>query len=365
MMGKVTDYIEAAFADNGKTSLVSPKIALLGLSKVYGALGRAKRVAYEKGVLEAKRLPAKVVAIGNLTAGGTGKTPMTLFAARWYQTQGAKVVIVSRGYGGSLSKKGAVVSDGDVVFLSPYEAGDEPVMMAEQLHGVPVVIGSDRHGAGMEACDRFRPDVVLLDDAYQHIRLARDLNILLADGSRPFGNGHVLPRGPLREPLSALSWADAVVLTRAREGDVGHFFSHLPEPLKTKAAALPVFASTHRVTLSDGAGNPMTPEALGPAFLFSGIAKNHAFEEGARGLGVSIAGGRFFEDHHSYTEAEIAALESQARACGASVLLTTDKDRVKVRTMASMPLATVSVSIEFNEDLPAITALLSSDQRRK
>ncbi|WP_092207407.1 tetraacyldisaccharide 4'-kinase [Desulfoluna spongiiphila] len=357
-MGKMTDYIERAFEDDGKTSPVSPKVALLGLSKVYGALGRVKRLAYEKGVLEAKRLPAKVVAIGNLTAGGTGKTPMTLFAARWYRQKGARVVIVSRGYGGSLSKRGAVVSDGDVVFLSPHEAGDEPVMMAEQLPGVPVVIGSDRVAAGMEACDRFRPDVVILDDAYQHIRLARDLNILLADASRPFGNGHVLPRGPLREPLSALSWADAVVLTRAGDGAAGDFLSHLSGELKSRAAALPVFASSHRVSLSDGAGTPMTPDALGPAFLFSGIAKNHAFEEGARALGVSIAGSRFFGDHHPYTEAEITALEAQARDCGASVLLTTDKDRVKVRTMTTMPLATISVSIDFGEDLSAVTSLL-------
>ena len=359
-MGKVTDYIERAFEDDGKTSLASPKVLLLGLSKVYGALGRAKRVAYEKGLLETKHLPARVVAIGNLTAGGTGKTPMTLFAARWYQEQGAKVVIVSRGYGGSLSKSGAVVSDGDVVFLSPFEAGDEPVMMAEQLPGVPVVIGSDRYAAGMEACDRFKPDVVLLDDGYQHIRLGRDLNILLADGKRPFGNGHVLPRGPLREPLAALSQADAVVLTRAEDSDVASFSSHIPTSFGDDMTSLPVFSSTHRLSLSDGEGSPMTPETLGSAFLFSGIAKNHAFEEGARSLGVRVAGSHFFEDHHPYTEADVVGLEAEARACGAKVLLTTDKDRVKVRTLASMPLSTVSVSIDFNEDLAGITALLAS-----
>lgn len=359
-MGKVTDYIERAFEDDGKTSIVSPKALLLGLSRVYGALGRVKRMAYEKGLLETKRLPACVVAIGNLTAGGTGKTPMTLFAARWYREQGAKVVIVSRGYGGSLSKTGGVVSDGDVVFLSPYEAGDEPVMMAEQLPGVPVVIGSDRYVAGMEACDRFKPDVVLLDDGYQHIRLGRDLNILLADGKRPFGNGHVLPRGPLREPLAALFQADAVILTRAEEGDAGRFSDHVPDSFAEELTSLPIFSSTHHLTLSDGEGTPMTPGDLGPAFLFSGIAKNHAFEEGARTLGVQVVGGHYFEDHHPYTEAEVVDLEAQARACGAKVLLTTDKDRVKVRSMASMPLATVSVSIDFNEDFPGITALLAT-----
>jgi tetraacyldisaccharide 4'-kinase len=359
-MGKVTDYIEHAFEDDGKTSLASPKALLLGLSRVYGALGRAKRVAYEKGLLETKRLPARVVAIGNLTAGGTGKTPMTLFAARWYRAQGAKVVIVSRGYGGSLSKTGGVVSDGDVVFLSPFEAGDEPVMMAEQLPGVPVVIGSDRYVVGMEACDRFHPDVVLLDDGYQHIRLGRDLNILLADGKRPFGNGHVLPRGPLREPLTALAQADAVILTRAAEGDEERFSGHVPDSFLDELTTLPVFSSTHHLSLSDGDGTPVTPEDLGPAFLFSGIAKNHSFEEGAVSLGVQVAGRHFFEDHHPYTEAEVALLEREAMACGAKVLLTTDKDRVKVRTMASMPLATVSVSMDFKEDLAAITALLAT-----
>ncbi len=359
-MGKMTDYIEQAFDDDGTSALASPKTLLLGLSRVYGALGRVKRMAYERGVLETKRLPARVVAIGNLTAGGTGKTPMTLFAARWYQARGAKVVIVSRGYGGSLSKRGAVVSDGDVVFLSPFEAGDEPVMMAEQLPGVPVVIGSDRYAAGMEACDRFCPDVVLLDDAYQHIRLGRDLNILLADGKRPFGNGHVLPRGPLREPLSALSQADAVVLTRADTEDVASFIDNLPDPLRAGAQSLPLFCSTHHLDLSDGEGSPMEPEALGAAFLFSGIAKNHAFEAGAHALGVTVKGGHFFDDHHAYTEAEMAGIEAEARGLGARVLLTTDKDRVKVRSMASMPLATISVSMNFKEDLSRITALLAT-----
>lgn len=359
-MGKVTDYIEHAFEDDGTTSLASPKALLLGLSRVYGVLGRAKRAAYEKGLFESRRLPARVVAIGNLTAGGTGKTPMALFAARWYREQGAKVVIVSRGYGGTLSHRGAVVSDGDVIFLSPFEAGDEPVMMAEQLPGVPVVIGSDRYAAGMEACDRFRPDVVLLDDAYQHIRLARDLNILLADGKRPFGNGHVLPRGPLREPLSALSWADAVVLTRSGAGDAARFADDLSEPLRRAVASLPIVSSTHRLTLTDGEGHPMRASETGPLFLFSGIAKNQAFEEGATSLGVAVAGRRFFEDHHPYTERDMAALESEARSCGASILLTTEKDRVKVRSMATMPLFTVSVAIDFGEDLDRISALLAT-----
>ena len=360
VMGKMTDYIERAFEDDGKTPLASPKSLLLGLSKVYGLLGRAKRVAYQKGLLETHRLPARVVAIGNLTAGGTGKTPMTLFAARWYQAQGARVVIVSRGYGGSLSKQGAVVSDGDVVFLSPFEAGDEPVMMAEQLPGVPVVIGSDRHAAGVEACDRFHPDVVLLDDGYQHIRLARDLNILLADATRPFGNGHLLPRGPLREPIAALTQADAVVLTRGTQGDVAHFLDHLPDALKVSMASKPIFFSRHHLSLTHGDGNLVSPQALGSAFLFSGIAKNEAFETGARSLGVTVAGVHFFEDHHGYTEEDVVALEHEARACGASVLLTTDKDRVKVRTLATMPLATVSVSMDFDDGLPGITALLAT-----
>ena len=188
---------------------------------VYGGVGRLRAALYRRGVLRARRLPCPVIAIGNLTVGGTGKTPMAIHVAGLLQQLGYRVAVISRGYRGLAEKTGGVVSDGANLRMTAAQAGDEPYLMALLLPGVPVVVGRSRLRAGLCALAAFGVDVLVLDDAYQHLQLARDLNLLLLDQAAPFGNGQVLPRGVLREPISALTRADAVVFTRAA-GNVGH-----------------------------------------------------------------------------------------------------------------------------------------------
>jgi tetraacyldisaccharide 4'-kinase len=155
-----------------------------------------------------------VVSIGNLTLGGTGKTPLTMWVARWYQQQGVRVAVLSRGYGARPAARCRVVSSGHGPLLAWQEAGDEPYLLACALPGVPVLIGKDRYGTGRYACEQFGAQVVILDDGFQHHALQRDLDIVLIDASNPFGSGTLFPRGILREPLRALRRAHAIVLTR-------------------------------------------------------------------------------------------------------------------------------------------------------
>ena len=349
----LTRYVEEAFEDDGNTPFLSGKFLLLGISKLYSRIMAMRETFYKKRTFKSYELPVPTLSVGNITAGGTGKTPMTLCIAAWLQSKGAKVAIVSRGYGGALSKEGAMVSDGTTIHLTAAEAGDEPLMMAEKCPGVPVMIGSDRVKAAQIACQRFSPDVIILDDAFQHLRLKRHLNLLLADANRPFGNGHLIPRGSLREPLTALKRADAVVLTRSREGSRKAFQDLCPSWEK------PVLCATHALSLGDAHGNETHPEAMGPVFLVSGIAKNHAFVEGAKSLGVTICGAMGFADHHPYTEEAVAAIEAEAKAKNAAAILTTDKDLVKLKKLATMPLFTVTVNLDLGKDFPELERLLA------
>ncbi|MFP4477140.1 MAG: tetraacyldisaccharide 4'-kinase, partial [Desulfatibacillaceae bacterium] len=262
-------------------------------ASLFGFAMRVRALLYEKGLLRVEKLPAHTIAVGNLTVGGTGKTPMVIHVARLIAGQGHRVAVISRGYGGTAMQKGGVVSDGERILLSPAEAGDEPVLMAMSLPGVVVVVGADRVRAGQVAVDRFGAEVLVADDAYQHMRLGRDVNLLLADAVRPFGNGRLVPRGVLREPVSAAKRADALVLTRSGGGGT-------PPP---ECAGLPWFRCSHRPagwTALSGTEAGLTPGmdmGYPPAFLagrsvfaFSGIANNQAFFDTVRELGCQVAG---------------------------------------------------------------------------
>ena len=183
------------------------------LSTLYGLGAWGRRRLYDRGWRQPKRLPAPVLSLGNLVVGGVGKTPLTAFLAGRFQAAGCRVVILSRGYGGEAPGIN-VVSDGRRIFLQPPQAGDEAYLLAQKLPGIPVVTGIDRYQAGLHAWEAFRPDLFLLDDGFQHFQLDRDLDVVLLDAARPFGNGRLLPRGPLREPVSTLHRPLVLVLTR-------------------------------------------------------------------------------------------------------------------------------------------------------
>ena len=184
-------------------------------SKVYGGVVKIRRIFYKNGILISKKLSCPIISIGNITVGGTGKTPMTIYVAQVVKNLGYKVAIISRGYKGKAEKIGGIVSDGKGLLMTPENAGDEPYLMANRLKDVQVIVGKNRFDAGRLAIRKFDPDVIVLDDGFQHLMLQRDLDMVLLDYHRPFGNGHLLPRGVMREPVSALLHADAIILTKS------------------------------------------------------------------------------------------------------------------------------------------------------
>jgi tetraacyldisaccharide 4'-kinase len=292
------------------------------LSLVYGVILRLRVLVYSAGLLRSFRLPKPVVAVGNLTVGGTGKTPMTLYLARWFMERGKRVVVLSRGYGGSLEGAIRIVADVNTILLSPGEAGDEPYLIAASLPGVMVVIGADRYRAGSLVLERLEPDIFILDDGFQHLRLKRDLNLLLLDCAKPFGNGRTLPAGTLREPVAAAGRADLVVFTRCN--------GHEPADVIDK----PWCAASHRLTgaLPLSGGMPLAFRALQPlrGIAFAGIAEPVLFFESLEREGARLAATLAFPDHCKYGEPEIAALCRLKETSRADYLITTEKDAVKL-----------------------------------
>ncbi len=333
----------------GPVPLLSFEALLKAVSYGYGAgsVLRNKWYGAKKdgmGRYHRKTLPCPVISVGNIMAGGTGKTPMAVYLADLLLRLGKHPVVISRGYKGRQKKQAAVVSDGTQLFLDATQAGDEPYMMA-RLKRFPVVVGKDRYRAGCLALDRLPVDVVVLDDGFQHVRLNRDLDLVLMDHDFPVGNGRVLPAGRLREPaVPALARADAVILTRCPDSVL--LASHW---VSGAAPGLPVFYSRHQpfmvevcsagsyVSIPSGPGMPNPEPRVSvdqlhglSVVLFSGIADNRAFFRTIRDLGANILDHLEFEDHYRYKRADFVKIQQRALALKADMLVTTEKDRVKL-----------------------------------
>lgn len=353
---------EAIVTGHGNYPLLSLATLLHGGSLLYSGAMRLRSALYRKRYLPVNKLPCPVISVGNITVGGTGKTPMAIHLAQLLKGSGYGVVVVSRGYKSLSEKAGTVVSDGQTILCDAAHAGDEPYLMAHLLEGVPVVVGQDRHASGQTAWSRFNPDVVVLDDAFQHQRLARDLNLVLLDAKAPFGNGHLLPRGPLREPTSALQRADAFILTRSQDAP-----SPFLQDLIKEVQPRPVFQGFHTAVLRGilPAGSNLTPAALlvGPSdramentnqrlFAFSGLARNERFWETAGQFGKTLSGTRGFNDHHPYTTRDMDEVVAAAQQTRSNCLVTTDKDFMRLPPNLNLPLdlMVLGVEIQFKGD---------------
>lgn len=329
-------------------------------AKAYGAAVHWRARAYATGRLRRHVLPCAVISIGNIEVGGTGKTPMAVSLAGYIRQLGYRPVILSRGYKGSVSKKGAVVSDGRTLLQSADAVGDEPFLMASLLESVPVVIGRDRVAGGRLAIRRFQPDVIVLDDGFQHLRLHRDMDVVLLDATTPFGNGHLLPRGRLREHVGALVRSHAVVLTRSMEIEPS-YFAQLRDALTPR----PLFRAFHcsrvrgvlpaQTSISEECMR-LVPDSEGLSsrqlFAFSGLARNEAFWKNLKGMGAGLTGTMGFTDHHTYSRKDMHRIIAAARKANSPCLVTTDKDMVRLPTGFRLPvdLLVVGVDIDFKSD---------------
>ncbi|HBE72654.1 MAG TPA: tetraacyldisaccharide 4'-kinase [candidate division Zixibacteria bacterium] len=324
--------------------------ALWPFSLPYALAVAARNGLYDLGLARVKRAGIPVVSVGNITAGGTGKTPFTLMLAALLSRSGRRVAIVSRGYRREKGAKGPLlVSDGREIRCPAAEAGDEPYLMARKLlgSGAMVIVGADRvKSAGLAR--ELKADIVVLDDGFQHRRLHRNINIVLLDSRRPFGNGLRLPAGMLRESPGSLKRADALVLTRA--GDEGE----PPGLRKRLRPGVPVFRSRHvpesLVEIQDwrrgktgGPGRPVHGEVL----LFSGIANPGSFEQSAEAVGLKVGGHVRFPDHHRYRPTDLGRIESAGAGFEAAV--TTEKDAVRLpgEWKPALRLAVLGISLEL------------------
>lgn len=327
--------------------LLAP-LAVLGW--VYGRAQAGRRWAYRRGLLSSFRAGVPVISVGNVTAGGTGKTPCVEAICRLLLAEGVRPAVLSRGYGGRLRGAWAAVSDGRELLLGAEVAGDEPLLLARRLPGVPVLVGADRRQTARAAVEQFGAEVLVLDDGFQHLRLVRDLDIVTLDARHPFGNGHCFPRGLLREFPRALAAADLVLVTRTRR-------SH-PQRLETLRAEVgrlnpraPVLRTTHApLAVADLVTGDLRPlEVLRDlkVLAFAGIGTPEVFFQELEELGARVLEAVPYRDHHPFTRADLAQLERWAGLMNAQALITTEKDGVRLAPFLPAAIPTLALRIEM------------------
>ena len=326
------------------------RMALALLAGIYCAGLELYLAAERVGLRRRTVLRVPVISVGNLTVGGTGKTPMTHWIASQLQTEGFRPVVLSRGHGGSLSKGTAQVSDdAGHVLLNAAEAGDEAALLAKLLPGVPVFIGKDRRASARAAFEKFQPDLFLLDDGLQYWQLARDLDVVLLDSRQPFGNGWTLPRGTLREPKQHLRRSGMVVVTRADLASQDELAA-VKKAVQTLAPKASVYPASHRFAelrpLNESAARQGTPKLALPV---CGIAQPDSFFNMLSSAALPATTERLaLDDHAVYDKRTVSLIKGKLDKCGADSIVTTEKDGVKLPLgEMDMPLYAAVMRLEI------------------
>lgn len=307
------------------------------LGWIYGLAAGARNTLYDRGIFESYSLAVPTVSIGNLTTGGTGKTPLVAYVARMLEDSGEKVCVLTRGYGRRNASERVLVSDGDSVLCDARAGGDEPVELAYKLLGKAAVVADRERVAAAEwARAQLGSTVFVLDDAFQHRRAKRDLDIVCIDATNPFGNGRVLPAGMLRENLDNLTRADVAVITRC---DLVSDVSSIEKEIRRLAPRVAIYQSSNKITgiyaldkILSGRGNGSSDEQIleTPALAFCGLGNPSNFFRQLEKEGLVLAGRKTFPDHHFYSAKDIAEIEKRAKSAGARYLITTVKDAVRL-----------------------------------
>lgn len=317
--------------DDDSLRRFSPTRALLYLfSLVYRLIVYLRNRLYDRQILTSVKLSRPVISVGNLTVGGTGKTPCVIGLGQLLGRLGFQPAVISRGYGGKSPAPVNIVSDGKSILQDARDAGDEPLLIARALPGIPVITGARRALTGQAAIDRFGAQVLVCDDAFQHRQIVRDIDIVLLDAEKPLGNGHLLPRGCLRESIEGLRRADCLILTRCDQACPLH-----PDIAKiVEATGIPVFRAAHRFR---DLVRPSDNTAESPAGLrgkkvcaFSGIAQPGSFKKLLRDAGANVLSFIEFPDHYVYNRNDLDAMEKHFATLGAEGWITTEKDAMRL-----------------------------------
>ena len=358
-------------------------VFLLGLlrifSAIYGLGVRATLYLYKSGVLKQHKLDCQVISLGNITVGGTGKTPTAQRLATIIREMGYRVVILNRGYRAGWTGQVGLVSDGYKSYMTVTEAGDEAYLLAKSLPGVPVVIGKNRILTGQYAVNELKADVIILDDGYQHWQLARDLDIVLIDALNIFGNNFLLPRGTLREPLANLGRAQAFLLTKVDQStddakDIIHgtLARYNSEALVVESIHQPkCFVEIEEwykgVRITNVALETIRNQKV---VALSAIGNPTSFEQTILDIGVAEVYGVRYADHHDYTMAEMQSIMQRGVDENAYALITTEKDAVKIpaefiHSQRPLPVYVLSIAVHFTEGYQEFMELVKKVTQHK
>ena len=341
-------------------------------SLIYGLLVNIKLAGYKYGIFQKQKLDCFVISLGNVTVGGTGKTPTAQRLARDIRDMGYRVVILNRGYRAKWHGEVGIVSDGKRLHMDAAEAGDEAYMLAKHLPEVPVLIGAERAKTGRYAMEHFGAEVAILDDGSQHWQLERDLDILLVDAVNVFGNGYILPRGTLREPISHISRADICLMTKVDQAAAGSC-DYIREMVHRYNPEARIVESIHQprcfIPLTEWYVNIASQgidiaQMRGKRIMaVSAIGNPASFEQTLSDLGAVIIESLRYPDHHDYAMSEMTDIFQQAENAGAEAIVITEKDAVKIpadvaREKWSIPIYVICVEVNFQKGSEGLANLL-------
>lgn len=351
------------------------------LSYVYCILVNVKLGGYHVGLFKRKELDCFVISLGNITVGGTGKTPTAQQLARRIRDMGYNVVILNRGYRAKWHGDVGVVSDGKKLLMDAAQAGDEAYMLAKHLPNVPVLIGPERSVTGQFAVEKFGAEVAILDDGFQHWQLKRDLDIMLVDAVNVFGNEYMLPRGTLREPLSHIQRADVCLMTKVDQAAAGSC-DYIREKIHRYNNRALIIESIHKprvcIELSDWRSNiasdgiPVEEMAGKRIVAVSAIGNPASFEQTISGIGAELLESVRFPDHHEYTDVEVIDVLEQAYNGGAEAIFITEKDAVKIpdiplddKEVYKVPIYVLTIAVQLTDGERDFSSLLKREIRNK
>lgn len=327
---------------------------LVGASLPYAVAVRSRNLMYDGGLLPNRAVAVPVISIGNITTGGTGKTPLVIWLCRYLSQKGLRTAILTRGYKTAAG-----------------EMSDEPALLAKSCPGVQVFVDPDRVAGAKKAVEQFHCEALVMDDGFQHRRLSRDLNILAIDATCPFGYGKLLPAGLLREPISAIRRANAVIITRF-DLATAEQIAQIETTIRTIAGEIPIALATHRLThlvTPTGQTAPLETLKQKKLYVYCGIGNPQAFVNCLTECGMTVAGTRFFNDHHVFTLPEIKTIADNAVKSGADIVVCTPKDWVKsavfCRQIERISFGSMAMELDFAANSDTIKALVDQAIRKK
>ena len=318
------------------------KYLLFPLALFYWGIIYWRNFFYSAGFFISKKLPTKVISVGNITTGGTGKTPAVIFLTKALSEKGIKCAILSRGYGRKTVGT-MLVTDGETSVANWQNFGDEPSLMAKSLPGIPIVVDSKRHRGGAFLVEKFKPEVIILDDAFQHRRIERDLDIVLINGQDKRSDHKLVPFGLLREPHSSLKRADVLIFTKTNLMQPNLFLN------KTiKSVGKPYFSSTleaeNPISID---GKPLLIKKKTRVVALSAIADTKGFITTLKQLNVEVVDHFDFVDHHRYKQSDLERLAKQVKRLNVKIVITTEKDMIKLASLDLLRLKIYSVRVSF------------------